>query len=65
MPLHTLIQMECDNCGHCDYSEHPKLYAIGYFKELGYLMEGNKWFCDDRCKNNYKAKLNESCMGRE
>ena len=56
MPLHILIQFECDNCGHCDYSEPPKYYAKKYFKNLGYLFVGCKGFCDEKCKRDYSRK---------
>jgi hypothetical protein len=59
MPLHKLIQVECDSCGHCDYSESPLAWAKKDFTEKGYLQVNGRWYCDTKCKDNHKVKLKQ------
>ena len=59
MPLNTHIEMQCDNCGHSDYCLPPKSYAVSYFKDLGYITEEGRWFCDEKCKAEFKRKESE------
>ncbi len=57
MPLHNLVQLECDNCGACDYSEPPQSYAKKYFSDLGYIQINGRWYCNENCQSNHKEKL--------
>jgi hypothetical protein len=60
MPLHRLVQLECDYCGGSDYSEPPLSYATEYFSDLGYIHINGRWYCDSKCKDNHRAKLKNS-----
>jgi hypothetical protein len=59
MPLNRLIQLECDCCGHCDYSEPPEAWSRQEFIERGYRQVNGRWYCDSKCKDNHWVKLRE------
>lgn len=59
MPLNRLVQLQCDNCGSCNYSEPPLPHANDYFESLGYIRVGRRWYCDNKCRDNHRVKLQE------
>ncbi len=57
MPFTKYVELMCDGCGCCEHIATGSIKAAKTeAKQLGYIVEGNKLFCEEQCKLAYQIK---------
>lgn len=50
MSRKTWVEVTCDGCGCCEQFLFPTTNRD--IAEYGYIVEGNRHYCDQKCKDN-------------
>lgn len=61
MAFTHFIQIECDQCGHCDFTQETSIReARADAKDKGFVFVRGKMFCTERCATEFGQKASSS-----